>query len=1425
VEALRKFLFTSVALWFAMGAPAHADPLTLAFSTLIGGITAGQVGTVLAGFVINLGFKTLMDAFFGPKDPKEKGTEQVMENGADKPPRIILGTHGTSGHLLYQNSYDDDANRWVAVIILSALRVAAISSRLNLSGQRCTIDWETVDSEGFSPVDEYQKFDTNYCRVKFHAGAQSAADPWLVDKFGDDPNWEWTNDMLVKGCAYVIVECRASRKGVWATQPTFIWTVQGMPLYDPRRDSSIGGSGSHRWNNVSTWGGPGDDNPKVQIYNIIRGFPDIDGSHFWGGRVGGDAYRMPVDYWFAAMNTCDEDVELKSGDIIRRYKSSLEIFLDEEPFDVIMDIDRGCNGFTTEYGGTYKSFCGAPGLSVMTITDADFMITEKRTDDLFKPIEETYNSAITTYPEPNSGWTMEPGPLYVDDDYVEEDDDEPMQLDIELRCVTNVNQVMRVQRAVIKDSRAMLSHQGVLPPEAFILEPHDRISYQSVDNGYHGDGVDFTLGSKAHRPNVFQEVSIRSINPNAQYWVKEMELDHTVGKMGVIRSGALDVAFSIAPGQVDSATGKDKPAIDVTWSFGSVDTDIAKVLWKVRRTGTTAIIANGTIHDLTDGFYQIRHHTLRFKGQYEVQFEPVPISLRESEPTAWQSVTCVVVDVPAAPSLTRVSKLAHDGTLDFFLDVQWIKVAAEATYIVRLVSDGVTHRFPSEDNTRRIPVTSGDACTVDVAAVVNGDRGDYSSTSTITVSKKSTNDDPPTGLTATTNRHGEIILRLTRGPANKDFKRFNIYEASVNNFTSASLLDDTAASRFVHDDLPNGVDRWHWATTVDKSDNESAKYPASNTGGVKGSTIRLLSDDLAAGAVEDANTSQAAPNIPPVPVLASYTGDIDDNGTIDQGLTITLTAPTVDSTHPKAVRYVVQLWRSMTIGTGYTFWKRYVTDDLVFEKYAPQKYFYKAIVRGISFSGAKGAFSTLPAGSTGVQPAKYLGSIPTPTALNVIPQGGRMVVSFDKPTFKGFKETIIFVDGVEAHRIKTNAWTDPTVRTAGTGYAYSAQHVDSQDRVGAVCTAVTATYRLLNSAELGVGAVAASNTDGTVLVAPGSVLLVQDDQDVNGDGTIDIACTVTWAPVTGAVRYLVEVSRATVLGGPYTVIGRGGLTSLLVWTFPANTTFFYKVRVRAFSFNGTEGTWSGLTAGLKPLPKPGAPSDVAGWPDYLAMSIDAIYKNVGFRGVVLGWGPCPDLDFDRTEIWDSETNDILTAEILGTSVDTTYVDTFNRVNTPEKFYWLRHVNTSEVGGNYRAVSTSSLGGLPVNTSEIALNAINERQIASTPSNITCGAGVDKLLESLPYTGDSTAQYAEFLIEFHNVSGSAKTMDMYLYEGTIGSGTLLKSWPSLSMSDNNYQPLFYTDFAPPASETYRLYANLVSGGTINRVIMQAFTRNR
>ncbi|MBB6228364.1 hypothetical protein FHS79_002549 [Polymorphobacter multimanifer] len=120
----------------------------------------------------------------------------------------------------------------------------------------------------------------------------------------------------------------------------------GMPVYDPRRDSTAGGSGSHRLNDNTTWqfvdgGTVLGSNTALQALSNCRGWWK-NGQRLVGGSA--SPARLNVASFAAAANLCDEVISLSGGGSQKRYESGA-VFRDDQPvsgqLDVLMTACQG----------------------------------------------------------------------------------------------------------------------------------------------------------------------------------------------------------------------------------------------------------------------------------------------------------------------------------------------------------------------------------------------------------------------------------------------------------------------------------------------------------------------------------------------------------------------------------------------------------------------------------------------------------------------------------------------------------------------------------------------------------------------------------------------------------------------------------------------------------------------------------------------------------------------------------------------------------------------------------------------------------------------------------------------------------------------------------------------------------------------------
>jgi hypothetical protein len=1303
---------------------AHAELISGIAAIVIGGL--GSLGSTALG-LLAIGAKFLMSSLM-QKEPKDRGVKLEAENGADKPPKIILGDWATPGHLLYHNSYGDDRSRYVAVYVLSAIPVQGLSNLLEVNGETCEIDFTRTNDFGMHPVVEYED-GREYLSIKFYDGTQTAPDPFLRDVFGADDQFPWLADMLVKGCAYVVIRAMYSKEGVWSGSPQFLFGVKGARLYDFRKDSTVaGGSGSQRWTDPSTWTGNGYKNPVIQKYNIIRGIR-YNGEVIWGGDA--EAWRLPLSYWIAAANAADVEIEKKNGDKIPAFVTGAEIELDDQPIEFIKVLDRCHNGYTTEFGGIYKAYCGAPGLSVMTLTDEDFLITEKGEDDPFLTLEETYNSGVATHPIPKSGWVSDTTPLYVNAAALSADDGNESMLEADLPLVAETNQAQRILRAMILDSRAQNKHSGVLPPIAMILEPHDRVSYISTREGYAGDGEDFIIGAKAHLPSVNQQVTLRGINAEADVWLKDMEMDKTVGLPGRIRTGVLALDITTATSWVNSERGRDKPAILAEWDWGDIDVDVARLDWRIRLSGTTEIIAQGAITELLDGVQKIVHRTLRFGKTYQIQFRPQPISARKTNWTAWQSVTLINLDIPGNVVLTKRSVIAKDGTLDFWVKIDWNSISGEVDYIVEITdADGDIQTRRTDGSSYKIKVSDAGVISVRVRAVANDDgtRGPWTNPVSLNITAKNTAPIAPAALTIE-GGYRAIVLTLPES-TEKDVQFVNVYASASNDFTTAARIGRGAPGGVFAHKLANQVTRYYWCTFVDRTTNESAKFPSSNTGGRSATTSKITDDDF----------DDSGPATPTGLALTART-ILADDGWIDYRIKAQWNA----ISNAKA-SYILRVYD----GTDYDYYN-VSPDGATVRKWfaAKPNVTFTASVAAKNAGGVVGAFS----GNVTITPTKKALLPTTPAGLALTPGHKRNKLKWTASPDSDYKETVIyratsnnFANAAEVDRKSGRSCTDDGL-TNGVTYYYWISHVDRSGNESAKhptsnTAGVSGTPLLIY----------ADDTDQTAPATPAAApAIAQITADIDGDGSIDTALRLTLTqPSSGVpVKYFeVELQRSSTSGGAYAAFGSRVLVPAepsgdTLYDVKVNQAKFYKARYRCISFSGAKGTYSALTAaGVQPLAYLGS------------IPTPTLTVTPKAKGMFLKWSPWTSnmyletivfrdgVEINRIKASSFTDNDELSS---GTaySYSVQHIDKQNRVGAA----------SGAVSATYRGVQTTDMSAGSVTASVTDATALSAPSCTNSVGTVVAGA-VAMAQDNQDVNGDGTVDIA-ITADWNDVAGAVR----------------------------------------------------------------------
>lgn len=607
-------------------------PLVTAITGLVSAISSFAASSWLAGFAVRvalgIGLSALARAL-APK-PKPPGIRQeTTQTGGTDAQAFILGRYATGGQLvappMTHGSVGKTPNAYLTYVIAVCDAPGATLSRLMIDGEVATIGGPAHPEYG-TPVTLKGIADRAW--VKWYDGTQTTADPMLLAKYATHPERPWQADMVGTGTAYAILTFRYDRT-LFKSFPAVRFEVNGIPLYDPRQDPSMGGTGGQSWDNPATW--TQTDNPAVMAYNILRGIA-LPGGDIWGG--GWAAADLPLAEWVAAMNACDAAVALSAGGAEPAWRAGYEVAVDDEPADVLDELMKTCAGRMADVGGTMKIAVGAPGLPMMAITDDDIIVTEEQSATLFPSLAQTHNGVHATFPDPASLWESRDAPPRYDA-AAEAEDGRRLVATVALPACPYALQVQRLMQAWINEERRFRRHRFVLPPDAIILEPHDVVSWTSVRNGY--SAKLFEVAEIAHDPvSLLQLVSLREVDPADYDWNTSLEIPWVAPVPGASPPPPATVpGFAVTGTALDDAGAvARRPALHLTWDGADLD-DVTAISYEIRRFGGTQVV-RGVTTNVAAGS-QIVAGGILPETAYEVR--AIPVAPRPVAWTAWLTAT------------------------------------------------------------------------------------------------------------------------------------------------------------------------------------------------------------------------------------------------------------------------------------------------------------------------------------------------------------------------------------------------------------------------------------------------------------------------------------------------------------------------------------------------------------------------------------------------------------------------------------------------------------------------------------------------------------------------------------------------------------------------------------------------------------------
>lgn len=277
----------------------------------------------------------------------------------------------------------------------------------------------------------------------------------------------WTSDNTMTGCAWVLVECQWDSDNMRAP-PSLSFEMEGAKLYDRRKDTTAGGSGSHRIDDPSTW--EFSDNPMVALDHFLLG-------RYWDGKrtfgIGLSADEVPYSYFAAQANVCDEDVDLKAGGTQKRYRANGFIFANEDYASTITKLCTAMAARPADFGGRFGVIGVESKTPVLTIDDGDLIAGIQEVYTPKRSWSELVGEVEGRFQDPAQLYQPTPYPNVTDSAWSDEDGGEPKIFTLDLEFETDVERAQRLALLKARAERRQATLRGTYPLWTVELERGD----------------------------------------------------------------------------------------------------------------------------------------------------------------------------------------------------------------------------------------------------------------------------------------------------------------------------------------------------------------------------------------------------------------------------------------------------------------------------------------------------------------------------------------------------------------------------------------------------------------------------------------------------------------------------------------------------------------------------------------------------------------------------------------------------------------------------------------------------------------------------------------------------------------------------------------------------------------------------------------
>jgi hypothetical protein len=337
----------------------------------------------------------------------------------------------------------------------------------------------------------------------------------------------WNSTATFTGCAYIGLTWKNDPKLLPNGIPTKTVTiVEGCPVYDPRRDSANGGSGSHRPDNQNSWGWSADGvdsgrNPALALLTYLIGWK-INGSLVWG--MGVPLSRINLDSFRAYANICEEAVSLSSGGSVQRYTID-GIFSTSDSHESIISAITACMGSCklNDLGGHYQLVGGYDDtLGPKIDFDENDLVgpVGQPTPYSWVPapsIRDTFNIASGRFANPSGLFQLDSWGTIIT---APQADGIPRTMTLDFGAVTRAETCQRIAKQfLLKEAKCPGVFTALFGPKAFAVQVGSLVTLSLGPQGWNKKL--FRVQAQAETHDLLFQMTLREESSEVYAWDRE----------------------------------------------------------------------------------------------------------------------------------------------------------------------------------------------------------------------------------------------------------------------------------------------------------------------------------------------------------------------------------------------------------------------------------------------------------------------------------------------------------------------------------------------------------------------------------------------------------------------------------------------------------------------------------------------------------------------------------------------------------------------------------------------------------------------------------------------------------------------------------------------------------------------------------------